>query len=132
MNHLLNWVGIPALNLQPAQRFYEALFGIELKDMSMGPGYKPSQGGALMYLNVEPPRQSKPSGAPIVGKAKIAAWLDSLRPICKVGRWPSALLIGRISRFIAIWAYEWGINRQLIEYPPPRSPRRMEEKCCSF
>lgn len=63
-----------------------------------------------------------PGLAPMVGKAKISAWLDSLTPqlagakmqYCTVD-WQDIQIHGDLS-------YEWGINRQKIEFPPPRKP----------
>jgi ketosteroid isomerase-like protein len=60
-----------------------------------------------------------PGMAPMVGQAKIAAWLDSLTPqlagakmvYCTVD-WQDIQVHGDL-------AYEWGINRQKIEFPPP-------------
>lgn len=69
-----------------------------------------------------------PGLAPMVGKAKISAWLDSLRPqmegtkmrYCTVD-WQDIQIHGDL-------AYEWGINRQLIDYPPPRKSAPNEGK----
>ena len=57
---------------------------------------------------------------PMIGKAKISAWLDSLTPqlagakmiYCTVD-WKDIQIHGDL-------AYEWGINRQKIEFPPPK------------
>jgi ketosteroid isomerase-like protein len=59
---------------------------------------------------------------PMIGKAKISAWLDSLTPqlagakmiYCTVD-WKDIQIHGDL-------AYEWGINRQKIEFPPPKKP----------
>ena len=63
-----------------------------------------------------------PGLAPMVGKAKISAWLDGLTPqlagakmqYCTVN-WQDIQIHGDL-------AYEWGINRQKIEFPPPKKP----------
>ncbi|MEJ7586015.1 MAG: VOC family protein [Ferruginibacter sp.] len=81
MNNAINWFEIPATNLQRAQDFYEAIFGISLVPMDM-PGIKmrmfpiddpmngvggaivessdfqkPSAEGTLIYLNGNPDLQ---------------------------------------------------------------------------
>ena len=69
-----------------------------------------------------------PGLAPMVGKAKISAWLNSLRPqvegtkmrYCTID-WQDIQIDGDI-------AYEWGINRQFIEFPPPRKSAANEGK----
>ena len=69
-----------------------------------------------------------PGLPPMVGKARISAWLDSLRPqvegtkmrYCTI-EWQDIQIHGDV-------AYEWGINRQLIEYPPPRKSAPNEGK----
>ena len=58
----------------------------------------------------------------MVGKLKISAWLDSRTPqlagakmqYCTVN-WQDIQIHGDL-------AYEWGINRQKIEFPPPKKP----------
>jgi len=68
-----------------------------------------------------------PGMAPMVGKAKIALWLDSLTPpagakmlYCTVD-WQDIQLHGDL-------AYEWGINRQKMEFPPPKGAFENEGK----
>jgi len=59
---------------------------------------------------------------PMVGKAKIAAWLADLEKqmpgakmiYCTVD-WQDIQIHGDV-------AYEWGINRQRVEFPPPQKP----------
>jgi len=77
----VNWVEIPAVDINRAKKFYETIFGISMSDpqemmgtkMSMfpyNPGagkvaggicqgefYKPSSDGALVYLNANPDMQ---------------------------------------------------------------------------
>ena len=62
-----------------------------------------------------------PGMAPMVGKAKISAWLNSLAPqagtrmvYCTVD-WQDIQIHGDL-------AYEWGINRQKVEFPAPKPP----------
>ncbi len=73
----LNWFEIPATDIHRAKKFYETIFGIEMPIMSMmgmemagfpgepgsgkvsgclcqSPYHKPSQDGALIYLNANP------------------------------------------------------------------------------
>ncbi len=69
-----------------------------------------------------------PGLEPMVAKPKITAWLDSLRPnllgakmaYCTID-WQDIQVHGEV-------AYEWGINRQLIEYPAPRKSTPTEGK----
>src|SRR5215831_2343003 len=59
---------------------------------------------------------------PMVGKAKIAAWLSDLEKqmpgakmvYCTVD-WQDIQIHGDV-------AYEWGINGQKVEFPPPQKP----------
>lgn len=72
MANLLNWVEIPVSDLSRAKKFYEALLDVELNEIDMhgtkmgffpsddrsmsgalvqGEDYKPSDSGALVYLN---------------------------------------------------------------------------------
>lgn len=75
-NNVAVWFEIPATKLARATQFYEALFATKLKHEKMGhtemavfpydqdnatsgcvmqsPGLKPSQDGAVIYLNVDP------------------------------------------------------------------------------
>ena len=73
----LNWFEIPASDINRAKKFYEEIFNIEMPQMSMmgmemamfpaepgngkasgglcqSPFHKPSQDGALVYLNAHP------------------------------------------------------------------------------
>jgi ketosteroid isomerase-like protein len=69
-----------------------------------------------------------PGMQPMVGKAKISDWLNSLTPqlagakmiYCTVD-WKDVQIHGDI-------AYEWGINRQKIEFPAPRGAFENEGK----
>jgi hypothetical protein len=68
MRNLVNWVEIPATNLQRAKNFYSMILGVEFFDMTMGDLHysifpsqdgalvsgadrRPSKAGALIYLN---------------------------------------------------------------------------------
>jgi len=66
--------------------------------------------------------------APMVGKAAIAAWLDGLAPGLKGAKmvyctidWKQITIQGDV-------AYEWGTNRQRMEFPPPAQPFESEGK----
>ena len=69
-----------------------------------------------------------PGMEPMVGKAKISDWLNGLTPqlagakmlYCTVD-WKDIQIFGDI-------AYEWGFNRQKIEFPPPKKPFEGEGK----
>ena len=73
----LNWFEIPAADINRSQKFYETIFQIEMSPMEMGdskmaffpweagsgkatgalvegPMHKPSQSGAIIYLNANP------------------------------------------------------------------------------
>ena len=75
MKNAINWFEIPAKNLERAKKFYEEVFEVNFEIMTMeemgismaffpadwengtggaiafGPGYEPSEKGALVYLN---------------------------------------------------------------------------------
>ncbi len=69
-----------------------------------------------------------PGMTPMVGKAKISDWLNGLTPqlagakmlYCTVD-WQDVQIHGDL-------AYEWGINRQKIEFPPPKQSFESEGK----
>ena len=69
-----------------------------------------------------------PGLAPMVGKPKITAWLDSLRPNLQGAKMSYCIIDWQGIQVHGDVAYEWGINRQLIEYPPPRKSRPTEGK----
>lgn len=69
-----------------------------------------------------------PGLAPMVGKTKITAWLESLRPQTEGGRMRYCTIDWQDIQIHKDVAYEWGINRQLIEYPPPRKSAPNEGK----
>ena len=69
-----------------------------------------------------------PGMAPMVGKARISEWLNGLTPqlagakmvYCTVD-WKDVQIHGDL-------AYEWGINRQKIDFPPPKKSFENEGK----
>jgi uncharacterized protein (TIGR02246 family) len=69
-----------------------------------------------------------PGMAPMVGKTKISEWLKGLTPqlagakmiYCTVD-WQDIQIHGDL-------AYEWGINRQKIDFPPPKKSFENEGK----
>ncbi len=89
LNHAISWFEIPVTDMARAKKFYETIFGFNLIDLEIGDGlkmamfpteegtiggalnkhpdfYKPSQEGALVYLNASPDLQdvlSKVEGA---------------------------------------------------------------------
>ena len=66
--------------------------------------------------------------APMVGKAKIAEWLDSLTPQLAGAKMLSCTVDWQDIRVQGDLAYEWGINRQTIQFPPPKEPFSNEGK----
>jgi uncharacterized protein (TIGR02246 family) len=69
-----------------------------------------------------------PGLAPMVGKAKITAWLDSLRPNLQGTRMVYCTIDWQDIQIRGDLAYEWGINRQLIEFAPPKQSAPNEGK----
>jgi ketosteroid isomerase-like protein len=65
---------------------------------------------------------------PMVGKAVIAAWLNGLTPGLKGARMVSCTIDWKQITIQGDWAYEWGINKQRIEFPPPQQPFESEGK----
>lgn len=61
-----------------------------------------------------------PGLPPMVGRAKIAAWLESLRPQLEGSQMKYCTIDWQDIQIHNDVTYEWGINRQLIEYPPPK------------
>jgi uncharacterized protein len=91
----LNWFEIPAADITRAKKFYGTVFGVEMQDMGEmmgmkmvsfpsemgngkasgalveGPMHKPSQDGAVIYLNADPNMQTtidriEPAGGKVV------------------------------------------------------------------
>jgi uncharacterized protein (TIGR02246 family) len=69
-----------------------------------------------------------PGLAPMVGKAKIVAWLNTSRPQMEGSKMRYCTIDWQDIQIHRDVAYEWGINRQLIEYPPPRQSSANEGK----
>lgn len=65
---------------------------------------------------------------PMVGKTVIAAWLNGLRPGLKGAKMVSCTIDWKQITIAGDWAYEWGINRQRIEFPSPQQPFESEGK----
>jgi ketosteroid isomerase-like protein len=68
--------------------------------------------------------------APMVGKAKIAEWLDSLAPQLAGAKMLSCTVDWQDIRIHGDLAYEWGINRQTIQFPPPKDPSPTKARSC--
>ena len=63
-----------------------------------------------------------PGLAPMVGKAKISAWLESLTPQLAGAKMQYCTVDWQDIQIHGDLAYEWGINRQKVEFPPPKKP----------
>ncbi|SRR5579875_202470 len=61
-----------------------------------------------------------PGLEPMVGKAKISAWLDSLTPQLAGAKMQHCTVEWQDIQIHGDLAYEWGINRQKIDFPPPK------------
>jgi ketosteroid isomerase-like protein len=59
---------------------------------------------------------------PMVGKAKITEWLNSLTPMLAHAKMDYCTIDWQNIRIHGDLAYEWGINKQKIEFPPPQEP----------
>ncbi|HKV51217.1 MAG TPA: DUF4440 domain-containing protein, partial [Gemmatimonadaceae bacterium] len=65
---------------------------------------------------------------PMVGKAVIAAWLSGLTPGLRGAKMVYCTIDWKQVTVVGDWAYEWGINRQRIEFPSPQQPFETEGK----
>lgn len=65
---------------------------------------------------------------PMVGKATIAAWLNGLTPGLKGAKMIYCTIDWKQITVEGDWAYEWGVNRQRIEFPSPQAPFESEGK----
>jgi len=65
---------------------------------------------------------------PMVGKPVIAAWLNGLTPGLKGARMVYCTIDWKQITIQGDWAYEWGINKQRIEFPAPQPPFESEGK----
>jgi ketosteroid isomerase-like protein len=61
-----------------------------------------------------------PGIAPMIGKAKISEWLNGLTPRLAGGKMAYCTVDWKDVQIQGDLAYEWGINRQKIEFPPPQ------------
>jgi ketosteroid isomerase-like protein len=59
---------------------------------------------------------------PMVGKTKITEWLKSLTPMLAHAKMDYCTIDWQDIRIHGDLVYEWGINRQKIEFPPPQEP----------
>jgi ketosteroid isomerase-like protein len=59
---------------------------------------------------------------PMVGKTKITEWLHSLTPMLAHAKMDYCTIDWQDIRIHGDLAYEWGINKQKIEFPPPQEP----------
>jgi len=65
---------------------------------------------------------------PMVGKSTITEWLNGLTPQLKGARMLYCTVDWRAIKVQGDWAYEWGINRQKIAFPPPQKSFESEGK----
>lgn len=65
---------------------------------------------------------------PMVGKLAISRWLDSLTPQLKGAKMEYCTIDWHDLQISGDWAYEWGITRQKIDFPPPRKTVLSEGK----
>ena len=63
-----------------------------------------------------------PGMEPMIGKAKISTWLESLAPQLAGAKMVYCTVDWKDIQIHGDLAYEWGINRQKIEFPPPKKP----------
>jgi len=61
-----------------------------------------------------------PGMAPMIGKAKISEWLNGLTPQLAGAKMVYCTVDWQDIQIHREIAYEWGINRQKIEFPPPK------------
>lgn len=64
----------------------------------------------------------------MVGKAAISKWYASLAPLTKGAKMEYCTIDWRKIKVQGDWAWEWGINRQKIDFPPPQKPFVSEGK----
>ena len=69
-----------------------------------------------------------PGMLPMTGKQKIAAWLNSLTSQLAGAKMLYCTIDWQDIQIHGDLAYEWGINRQKIEFPPPQKPFASEGK----
>jgi len=69
-----------------------------------------------------------PGMAPMIGKTKIADWLNGLTPQLAGAKMAYCTVDWQDIQIHGDLAYEWGINRQKIEFPPPKQSFENEGK----
>jgi ketosteroid isomerase-like protein len=65
---------------------------------------------------------------PMVGKKAISDWLDNLTPQLKGAKIEYCTIDWHDIKIQGDWAYEWGITRQKIDFPPPQKMAVSEGK----
>jgi ketosteroid isomerase-like protein len=66
--------------------------------------------------------------APMVGKTTITTWLNGLTPGLKGAKMVYCTIDWKQVTVVGDWAYEWGVNRQRIEFRSPQPPFESEGK----
>ena len=66
--------------------------------------------------------------APMIGKETIAKWYESLTPQLRGAKMEYCTIDWQAIKIQGDWAWEWGINRQKISFPPPQKPFQSEGK----
>ncbi|HKW87780.1 MAG TPA: hypothetical protein VJN21_03390 [Candidatus Acidoferrales bacterium] len=59
---------------------------------------------------------------PMIGKETISKWYDSLTPQLRGAKMEYCTIEWQEMKIQGDWAWEWGINRQKIDFPPPQKP----------
>lgn len=57
---------------------------------------------------------------PMIGKAAISKWYDSLTPQLHGAKMEYCTIDWQQIKIQDDWAWEWGVNRQKINFPPPQ------------
>ena len=65
---------------------------------------------------------------PMTGKKAIAKWLNGLTPQLRGAKMEYCTIDWRDIRIQGAWAWEWGITRQKIDFPPPQKSFENEGK----
>jgi len=69
-----------------------------------------------------------PGMQPMVGKAAISKWLDGIAAQTHGSKMDYCTIDWRKITIHGDWAYEWGITRQKIQFPPPQKSFKSEGK----
>lgn len=64
----------------------------------------------------------------MTGKQAISEWLDALTPQLKDAKMAYCTIDWRDLKIQGDWAYEWGITRQKVNFPPPQKAVESEGK----